>query len=55
MRFTERLLLAILMVPTVAIIAAALIVLMGDPGAPAEPGVKPTPAAYYYSEMEIQP
>jgi hypothetical protein len=55
MKFTEHLLLAVLLVPTAAVAAAAMIALAGHSNVPAEPSVNPTVFALFYADLERQP
>jgi hypothetical protein len=55
MKFTEHLLIAILLAPTAALAAAAMIALAGSGGVPEAPSVKPTDLAGFYADLERQP
>jgi len=55
MKLSEHLVLAVLLAPTAALAAAAVIALAGSGEVPEAPGVKPTSLAVYYADLELQP
>ena len=55
MKFTEHLLISVLLAPTAALAAAAMIALAGHNESPAEASVKPTDLAGFYADLERQP
>jgi hypothetical protein len=55
MKFTEHLLIAVLLAPTAALAAAAMIALAGSSGVPEETSIRPTDLAGFYADLERQP
>ena len=55
MKFTEYLVLAVLLVPTVSLMAGVVISITAPTDMPPEVSVQPTSLAVYYADLEKQP